>query len=104
MKQVNVKDLTRLETILLNEIVTSNMDQEFVCHIIDSSEIDNKSIKGVISSLVKKGIVTIQDYEGKGLSIDNILYLNDNSKDIQIVLNNFNKTPKLFNIYLKGLK
>lgn len=102
MEQYNIKDLTRLETILLSEIIDNGNDGDFLSFTIDTSSIDNKSIKGVISSLSKKGLISIFDYEGKGKSIDNVIQLNDSSNDIQIILTNFLRKPKLFKLFLKG--
>jgi len=40
---------------------------------IDNAKIDSKIARGVIASLVKKGLVTIMDNEGKGKTADMII-------------------------------
>lgn len=45
----------------------------WVFDAIDKSKLDPKSARGVISSLVKKGVVTILDNEGNGKSRDMVV-------------------------------
>ena len=49
----------------------------WVFSVIDSAGIDGKVARGVIASLVKKGLVMIEDYEGKGNSDDQVFVLTD---------------------------
>lgn len=46
----------------------------------------DRSSAGVLSSLVKKGVITIQDYEGKGRSDDMYCYFTEIGEEIAAAL------------------
>jgi hypothetical protein len=49
----------------------------WVFSVINESGLDPKSARGVIASLVKKGIVAVDDYDGKGRADDMVLAVTD---------------------------
>jgi hypothetical protein len=49
----------------------------WVFAVINQSGLDPKVARGAIASLVKKGIITISDWEGKGCTNDMILAITD---------------------------
>lgn len=54
----------------------------WIWSVIDHSGLDSKQARGVLSSLIKKGLVCIDDYSGKGNSNDFIFVLSDTGKEI----------------------
>lgn len=68
-------NLTKNEKIIMHSGCESDFDNfcEFgtwVFDVIDKSKLDPKVARGVISSLVKKGLVVVEDQEGRGNSND----------------------------------
>lgn len=50
--------------------------------VCDASGLDEKVYRGVASSLIKKNIIEIYDYEGKGKYEDMLLELTDKGKQM----------------------
>ena len=75
-------NLTALEKEILIASCTTDfgdaaIEPVWVFSVIDSAGIDGKVARGVIASLVKKGLVIIEDYEGKGNPDDQVFALTD---------------------------
>lgn len=85
-------NLTENEIIILKASRTNNFcdavedDTPWVFAVIDESHLDPKVARGTISSLVKKGLVIVFDYEGRGRANDMCFTLTDEGKKVTIEL------------------
>lgn len=74
-------NLTQLETVTLTQLIKNSDIDEFqnfsnagVEDLSQFTGISIKKIRGVVSSLIKKGIVCIEDFDGDGTEL---VYLED---------------------------
>lgn len=80
--------LTEMEIMILkaarnNEFADAgNGGVPWVFSVIDNSGLDAKVARGVISSLVKKDFIGIEDYEGDGNPNDMCLFFLENAKKL----------------------
>lgn len=87
-----VASLTANEKALLKASRTNDYcdavedDSPWVFAVIQSSRLDPKVARGAIASLVKKGLVIIGDYEGKGRDHDMYFELTDLGKEVTVEL------------------
>jgi len=79
--------LTELEIRVLEASRKSDFGDCFIepswsFSVCDASGLNEKVYRGVVSSLVKKGLVVIQDDEGKGRFRDMVFILTENGKKL----------------------
>jgi len=77
--------LTEKEKIVMNACMNTDFGSALVepiwsLAVACSAKMDPKIYRGVVSSLVKKGLVVIYDYEGKGKSSDMVFALTEAGK------------------------
>lgn len=80
-------ELTNLEILVLNASQKTDFGdcaEKLVWNfaVQDASKLDSKIYRGVVSSLIKKGLVSIYDYENKGKYEDMIFQLTEEGKKI----------------------
>ena len=78
--------LTENETKLIDSIRTSSEttgeNEKWVDEAFEDVDMDPKTGRGVLSSLVKKGLVTVGDNDGRGRSQDMYVTLTETGKSI----------------------
>lgn len=82
---VNKDNLTELEIKLLNASRVSDYEDAYyeptwLFDVVSKSGLTEKVARGVMSSLVKKGLASISDWEGHGKYSDSVFLLTDVGK------------------------
>lgn len=81
-------NITELEAKILHGFLTSEYNDDdvngapWMFSVIEHSGVESKLARGAISSLVKKGIFRVQDYEGKGRTNDMSVSLTAMGKEL----------------------
>ncbi len=75
-------ELAILKGARINEYCDAYESTPWVFSVIDYSKLDAKVARGVISSLVKKDLIQIEDYEGNNNPDDMILHFTKKAKEL----------------------
>jgi hypothetical protein len=79
-EKITLVQVTELEAQVLNEIAESeySADGHGLCGYIDKGQFDMKVFRGVLSSLIQKGVIGTQDEEETGTEGHVWAYINSN--------------------------